>query len=489
MSLYFHSLSALRLALDEGRLTSEQLTSAFLERSRSLNPELNAWIRLTEERAMEDARSADALRKAGKAGPLTGLPLGIKDIFCTKGVTTTCGSRMLEDFVPPYESTVTDRLGRAGAVMLGKANMDEFAMGSTSESSYFGATRNPWNPACSPGGSSGGSAAMVAAGMAPASIGTDTGGSVRQPAAFCGVTGLKPTYGRVSRWGMIAYGSSLDQAGLLTRTAEDAALLLNTIAGPDPKDSTCHTEAAPDFLAGLGQDLAGCTAGIPVALMGEGLEPGVRAVVEQSIRTLESLGVKVRPVELPSLDLSIAAYYIIAMAEASSNLSRFDGVRYGYRCDAPADLEDLYKRTRSEGFGAEVKRRILTGTWALSHGFYDAYYVKAQKVRRLLRDDFMKAYECCDFLVGPVSPTTALPLGYAKDDPVKMYLQDVCTVAVNLAGLPALSIPGGFAGNMPVGIQLIGKPWDEAGILNVAHVFQQNTDWHLQTPTPMTEEA
>jgi aspartyl-tRNA(Asn)/glutamyl-tRNA(Gln) amidotransferase subunit A len=489
MSPYFHSLSALRLALDEGHLTSEQLTSAFLERSRTLNPGLNAWIRLTEERAMEDARSADALRKSGKAGPLTGLPLGIKDIFCTKGVTTTCGSRMLENFVPPYESTVTARLSSAGAVMLGKANMDEFAMGSTSESSYFGATRNPWNPAFSPGGSSGGSAAMVAAGMAPASIGTDTGGSVRQPAAFCGVTGLKPTYGRVSRWGMIAYGSSLDQAGLLTRTAEDAALLLNTIAGPDPKDSTCHTEAAPDFLAGLGQDLAGRTAGIPVALMGEGLEPGVRAVVEQSIRTLESLGVNVRPIDLPSLDLSIAAYYIIAMAEASSNLSRFDGVRFGYRCDAPANLEDLYKRTRSEGFGAEVKRRILTGTWALSHGFYDAYYVKAQKVRRLLRDDFIKAFESCDFLVGPVSPTTALPLGYAKDDPVKMYLQDVCTVAVNLAGLPALSIPGGFAGNMPVGLQLIGKPWDEAGILNVAHVFQQNTDWHLRTPTPMTEEA
>ncbi|WP_346301848.1 Asp-tRNA(Asn)/Glu-tRNA(Gln) amidotransferase subunit GatA, partial [Halomonas sp. BM-2019] len=433
------------------------------------------------------AEAADAARARGEAGPLTGLPLAIKDLFCTEGVLTTAGSRMLANFVAPYDATVVEKLKAAGTVSLGKANLDEFAMGSSNENSAFGAVKNPWDLGAVPGGSSGGSAAAVAAGLAPAALGTDTGGSIRQPAAFCGITGLKPTYGRVSRWGIIAYASSLDQAGPMARTAEDCALLMNAIAGHDPRDSTCVARGVPDYTEELKAPLTGLKIGLPKEYFGDGLDPEVEAAVREAVKAYESLGATVREVSLPHTHYAIPAYYVIAPAEASSNLSRYDGVRFGHRCQNPSDLIDLYKRSRAEGFGEEVKRRILIGTHTLSEGFFDAYYKKAQQVRRLIRQDFLDAFEEVDVLMGPASPTPAFDLG-AKKDPVAMYLQDIYTIAVNLAGLPGISVPAGFVKGRPVGLQILGTHFAESRLLNVAHRFQQATDWHLRRPA-LAEES
>ena len=426
------------------------------------------------------------MRAAGKATPWTGVPFAHKDIFCTNGVRTTCGSKMLENFVPPYDATVTANFRAAGAVCLGKTNMDEFAMGSSSESSYYGATTNPWGLSAGdkrvPGGSSGGSAAAVAARLVPAATGTDTGGSIRQPAALCGITGLKPTYGRVSRYGMIAFASSLDQGGPMARTAEDAALMMNVMAGHDPKDSTCIDRAVPDYTATLNEPLKGLKIGLPKEYFSDQLSPAMEEQVRNAIREYEKLGATVKEVSLPNAKLAIAAYYVIAPAEASANLSRFDGVRYGYRCEDPKDLMDMYTRTRAEGFGSEVKRRILVGTYALSHGYYDAYYLQAQKVRRLIQQDFLNAFNEVDVLMSPVTPSPAFAQGEKTTDPVAMYLEDVFTIAINLAGIPAMSVPAGFVDGLPVGLQIIGNHFSEARLLNAAHQFQQVTDWHQREP-------
>ncbi|AXY41190.1 Asp-tRNA(Asn)/Glu-tRNA(Gln) amidotransferase subunit GatA [Halomonas sp. JS92-SW72] len=481
------TLSELAAALTAGEFTSRELTEHQLARIARLDGELNSFITVTEEQALAAADAADAARARGQAGPLTGLPLAIKDLFCTEGVLTTAGSKMLANFVSPYDATVVEKLKAAGTVSLGKVNLDEFAMGSSNENSAFGPVKNPWDTSAVPGGSSGGSAAAVAAGLVPAAMGTDTGGSIRQPAAFCGITGLKPTYGRVSRWGIIAYASSLDQAGPMARTAEDCALLLNAIAGPDPKDSTSVARGVPDYTDELGAPLSGLKIGLPVEYFGDGLDPEVEAAVREAVRIYESLGATVREVSLPHTHYAIPAYYVIAPAEASSNLSRYDGVRFGHRCKAPSDLIDLYKRSRAEGFGEEVQRRILIGTHTLSEGFFDAYYKKAQQVRRLIRQDFLDAFEEVDVLMGPASPTPAFDLG-AKKDPVSMYLQDIYTIAVNLAGIPGISVPAGFVGKRPVGLQILGTHFAEARLLNVAHRFQQATDWHLRRPA-LAEET
>ena len=475
------TLTELAASLEAGEFTSRELTEHLLARIARLDGELNSFITVTPERALADADAADAARARGEAGPLTGLPVAIKDLFCTEGVLTTAGSKMLANFVSPYDATVVERLKAAGTVSLGKANLDEFAMGSSNENSAFGAVKNPWDASAVPGGSSGGSAAAVAAGLAPAAMGTDTGGSIRQPAAFCGITGLKPTYGRVSRWGIIAYASSLDQAGPMARTAEDCALLMNAIAGHDHRDSTSVARGVPDYTAELGAPLAGLKIGLPVEHFGDGLDPAVEAAVREAVAVYESLGATVREVSLPHTHYAIPAYYVIAPAEASSNLSRYDGVRFGHRCKAPSDLIDLYKRSRAEGFGEEVKRRILIGTHTLSEGFFDAYYKKAQQVRRLIRQDFLDAFEEVDVLMGPASPTPAFDLG-AKKDPVSMYLQDIYTIAVNLAGIPGVSVPAGFVKGRPVGLQILGTHFAEQRLLNVAHQYQQATDWHLRRP-------
>ncbi|WP_445005614.1 Asp-tRNA(Asn)/Glu-tRNA(Gln) amidotransferase subunit GatA [Halomonas mongoliensis] len=475
------TLTELAAALTAGEFTSRELTEHLLARIERLDGELNSFITVTPEAALAAADAADAARARGEAGPLTGLPVAIKDLFCTQGVLTTAGSKMLANFVSPYDATVVERLKAAGTVSLGKVNLDEFAMGSSNENSAFGAVKNPWDATAVPGGSSGGSAAAVAAGLAPAAMGTDTGGSIRQPAAFCGITGLKPTYGRVSRWGIIAYASSLDQAGPMARTAEDCALLMNAIAGHDPKDSTSVARGVPDYTEELGAPLTGLKIGLPVEYFGDGLDPEVEAAVREAVRVYESLGATVHEVSLPHTHYAIPAYYVIAPAEASSNLSRYDGVRFGHRCKAPSDLIDLYKRSRAEGFGEEVKRRILIGTHTLSEGFFDAYYKKAQQVRRLIRQDFLDAFEEVDVLMGPASPTPAFDLG-AKKDPVSMYLQDIYTIAVNLAGIPGISVPAGFVKGRPVGLQILGTHFAEARLLNVAHRFQQATDWHLRRP-------
>ena len=475
------TLTELAASLEAGEFTSRELTEHLLARIARLDGELNSFITVTPERALADADAADAARARGEAGPLTGLPVAIKDLFCTKGVLTTAGSKMLANFVSPYDATVVERLKAAGTVSLGKANLDEFAMGSSNENSAFGAVKNPWDASAVPGGSSGGSAAAVAAGLAPAAMGTDTGGSIRQPAAFCGITGLKPTYGRVSRWGIIAYASSLDQAGPMARTAEDCALLMNAIAGHDHRDSTSVARGVPDYTEELGAPLAGLKIGLPVEHFGDGLDPAVEAAVREAVAVYESLGATVREVSLPHTHYAIPAYYVIAPAEASSNLSRYDGVRFGHRCKAPSDLIDLYKRSRAEGFGEEVKRRILIGTHTLSEGFFDAYYKKAQQVRRLIRQDFLDAFEEVDVLMGPASPTPAFDLG-AKKDPVSMYLQDIYTIAVNLAGIPGVSVPAGFVKGRPVGLQILGTHFAEQRLLNVAHQYQQATDWHLRRP-------
>jgi aspartyl-tRNA(Asn)/glutamyl-tRNA(Gln) amidotransferase subunit A len=471
---------ARRLAAREA--SARELASDALARIGRGQPALNAFITVTADQALAAADAADARRARGEAGPLTGVPFAHKDIFCTDGVLTTCGSKMLASFVSPYDATVVERLAAAGVVSLGKLNMDEFAMGSSNETSHFGPVRNPWDLARSPGGSSGGSAAAVAAGLVPAATGTDTGGSIRQPAALTGITGIKPTYGRVSRYGMIAFASSLDQAGVLTRTAEDAALLLGAMAGFDPRDSTSVDAPVPDYTATLGESLRGRKIGVPREFFDAGLEAGSAAAVRAALAEYERLGATLHEVSLPNLGLSVPTYYIVAPAECSSNLSRFDGVRFGHRAAQAGSLEELYTRSRAEGFGPEVQRRILTGTYVLSAGYYDAYYLKAQQCRRLIADDFRRAFEQVDVIAGPTAPAPAFLLGEKVDDPVQMYLNDIYTIAVNLAGLPGMSIPCGFSGGLPVGLQLIGPHFAEGRLLNFAHAFQQATDWHARTP-------
>jgi len=476
------TIAQLSKSLAAGEFSSEELTRAHLERIARFGASLNCFVTVTADAALAQARAADVLRKQGKAGPLAGVPLVHKDIFCTDGVKTSCGSKMLDNFIAPYDATVVSRLKAAGMPMLGKANMDEFAMGSSNETSYYGPVKNPWDLKAVPGGSSGGSAAAVAARLAPAATGTDTGGSIRQPAALCGITGLKPTYGRVSRYGMIAFASSLDQAGPMTRSAEDAALLLNVMAGFDERDSTCVERDVPDYAATLNASIKGLKIGLPKEYFGAGLDAGVAQVIEQAIAEYKKLGAEIVEISLPNGELAVPTYYVVAPAECSSNLSRFDGVRFGYRCADPENLEDLYKRSRAEGFGVEVKRRIMIGTYALSAGYYDAYYIKAQKLRHLISDDFKQAFERVDVIMGPTSPTVAFNIGEKADDPVTMYLSDIYTIATNLAGLPGMSIPAGFSQGKPVGLQVIGNYFDEARLLNVAHQFQLATDWHMRTP-------
>jgi aspartyl-tRNA(Asn)/glutamyl-tRNA(Gln) amidotransferase subunit A len=477
------TLSGLVADLAGRKYSSVELTREALRRAETAQPALNALVTLTAEQALEAAAVADKRLAAGDAGVLTGVPLVHKDIFCTAGVLTTCGSRMLSNFVAPYDATIVRRLKEAGMVMIGKANMDEFAMGSSNETSWYGPVKNPWDVSRVPGGSSGGSAAVVAARIAPLATATDTGGSIRQPAALCGVTGLKPTYGRVSRYGMIAFASSLDQAGVITVSAEDAALTLQAMAGFDPRDSTSVDVPVPDYRATLDAPLAGLKIGILTEFFGEGLSPEVEGPVREALATFTRLGAIVREISLPSLPLSVPTYYVVAPAECSSNLARFDGLRYGHRCENPKDLRDLYMRSRAEGFGAEVKRRIMTGTYVLSAGYYDAYYIKAQKVRALINSDFQRAFGEVDLLLSPTSPTVAFGLGDKTADPITMYLNDIYTIGANLAGLPAISIPCGFAGGLPVGVQLIGPHFGEAKILNAAHRFQKETGWHLKTPS------
>ncbi|MBY5969068.1 Asp-tRNA(Asn)/Glu-tRNA(Gln) amidotransferase subunit GatA [Halomonas denitrificans] len=480
------TLTEISQALAAGTISSRELTQDLLGRIDRHDKTINSFITVTADQALSAADAADQARANGQSGPLTGVPLALKDIFCTKDVRTSCGSRMLDNFVAPYDASVVEKLKAAGSVSLGKTNMDEFAMGSSNESSFYGPVKNPWDLNAVPGGSSGGSAAAIAAGFVPAALGTDTGGSIRQPAAFCGITGLKPTYGRVSRYGMIAYASSLDQGGPMARSAEDCAHLLNAIAGHDVRDSTSVARGVPDYTEELTAPLSGLKIGLPREYFGDGLDSGVRQAIDEAIKVYESLGASVREVSLPHTQYAIPAYYVIAPAEASSNLSRYDGVRFGHRCDNPLDLIDLYKRSRAEGFGEEVKRRILIGTHTLSEGFFDAYYKKAQQVRRLIRQDFLDAFEEVDVLMGPAAPTPAFDLG-AQKDPVSMYLQDIYTIAVNLAGIPGISVPAGFSGQRPVGLQILGTHFAENRLLNVAHQFQQATDWHTKRPA-MTEE-
>jgi aspartyl-tRNA(Asn)/glutamyl-tRNA(Gln) amidotransferase subunit A len=477
------TVTELAAALAKRELSSVELTRACLQRIAGLNGELNAFITVDEERALEDARRADASLARGEGGPLTGIPIAHKDILCTKGLRTTCGSRMLERYISPYDAHVVERLAAAGTVLLGKCNLDEFAMGSSNENSYFGPVRNPWDKARVPGGSSGGSAAAVAARMTPAATGTDTGGSIRQPAAFSGVTGLKPTYGTVSRYGLVAFASSLDQAGPIAKSAADLALLMNAMAGYDPRDSTSLERPRDDYAQHLDAPVAGLRIGLPKEYFGEGIEPGVRRAVDEAVRWFEREGARLVPLELPNARLGIAVYYVIAPAEASSNLARFDGVRYGHRASRYADLADMYRRTRAEGFGAEVKQRVLVGTYVLSHGYYDAYYLQAQKVRRLIARDFSAAFERCDVLLGPTAPSTAFPIGANSADPVQMYLNDIFTVTAPLAGVPALSLPCGFdERGLPVGLQLTGNHFSESRLLGVANRYQQATDWHRRVP-------
>ncbi|KPQ28110.1 MAG: aspartyl/glutamyl-tRNA(Asn/Gln) amidotransferase, A subunit [Marinobacter excellens HL-55] len=480
------SVAELSRELESGKISSVELTQQFLDRLKQEDGKYNSFITISDEQALAEAKSADEMRSAGKATVWTGVPFAHKDIFCTNGVRTSCGSKMLENFVPPYDATVTEKFKAAGAVCLGKTNMDEFAMGSSNESSFFGAVTNPWGLSNGekrvPGGSSGGSAAAVAARLVPAATGTDTGGSIRQPAALCSITGLKPTYGRVSRYGMIAFASSLDQGGPMARSAEDAALMMNVMAGFDPKDSTCIDRDVPDYTATLNEPLKGLRIGLPKEYFSDQLSPTMEAQVRNAVREYEKLGATVKDVSLPNANLAIAAYYVIAPAEASANLSRFDGVRYGYRCADPKDLMDMYTRTRAEGFGSEVKRRILVGSYALSAGYFDAYYLKAQKVRRLIQQDFINAFKEVDVLMSPVTPSPAFIQGEKTTDPVSMYLEDVFTIAINLAGIPAMSVPAGFVDGLPVGLQIIGDYFSEARLLNAAHQFQQVTDWHQREP-------
>ena len=479
MSIYTKTIAQLAQGLKDKEFSSVEITQHYLERIKK--SDLNAFITLTDELAMKQAQTADDKIAAGTSSILTGIPYAHKDIFCTKGVKTSAGSKMLDNFISPYDATVSHQLNQADTVMLGKVNMDEFAMGSSNESSFYGAVKNPWDTNKIPGGSSGGSAAAVAGGLSCFATGTDTGGSIRQPASLCGITGLKPTYGRVSRYGMIAYASSLDQAGPMTKTAQDAAIVLNAMAGFDEKDSTSAEQDVPDYTANLNDSIKGLTIGLPKEFFSEGLDDDVASQVMNAIKEFEAMGAVVKEISLPNSAYAIPTYYIVAPCECSSNLSRLDGVRYGYRCENPKDLEDLYSRSRSEGFGSEVKRRIMIGAYALSAGYYDAYYLKAQKTRHLISEDFKKAFHDVDVIMGPVSPTTAFDLGSVKD-PVSMYLADIYTLSANLAGLPAMSIPAGFSNKLPVGLQLIGNYWSESKLLNIAHQFQLQTDWHQQMP-------
>ena len=473
------SIAELSKGLKNQEFSSVELTQHFLDRIRVSS--LNSYITVTDELALSQAKQADLKIAKGTGTILTGIPYAHKDIFCTLGVKTSAGSKMLDSFISPFNATITQKFNDENMVMLGKTNMDEFAMGSSNENSFYGPVKNPWDQDRVPGGSSGGSAAAVAARIAPFATGTDTGGSIRQPASLCGISGIKPTYGRISRYGMIAYASSLDQAGPMTKTAEDAAIVLNSMAGFDPKDSTSAQKETPDYTKNLGKSIKGLKIGLPKEFFSEGLDSNVEQVIMQSISQFESMGAKIHEISLPNSAYAIPTYYIVAPCECSSNLSRFDGVRYGYRCKDPEDLNDLYLRSRSEGFGEEVKRRIMIGTYALSAGYYDAYYLKAQKVRQLISEDFKKAFKNVDVIMGPVSPTTAFEMGSHKDS-VSMYLADIYTLSANLAGLPGMSIPAGFSKNLPVGLQLIGNHWSEETLLNAAHQFQLQTNWHSQLP-------
>lgn len=477
------TLTSLQHRLENKKISSVELVQAYLQHIEKCDPQLNAFITVAKETALAAALKADEARAQGAAPLLAGIPIAHKDVFCTKGLKTSCGSKMLDNFISPYDATIVQKLDASGFITLGKTNMDEFAMGSSTENSFYGPCRNPWDLTRVPGGSSGGSAAAVAAGFVPAATGSDTGGSIRQPAAFCGLTGLKPTYGRVSRFGMVAYASSLDQAGPMAHTAEDCALLLEAMAGFDTQDATSAQHAVPAYQKTLNQSLQGLKIGLPNCFFDQRLDAKMGEKLQQALAVYESLGAKLIEIDLPHNHLSLAAYYIIAPAEASANLARFDGIRFGYQCEAPKSLQDLYERSRSEGFGPEVKRRILVGTYALSSGYYDAYYIKAQQVRRLIANDFHKAFEQVDIIAGPTTPTTAFLLGSHQQDPVSMYLADIYTLAVNLAGLPALSHPAGFVDGLPIGCQLIGKAFDEGRLLNAAHQYQQATDWHRQHPT------
>ncbi len=480
--MYQKTIAELSKSLAQKEINSQELTKIYLDRIAEHNKHLNCYITVNDELALKQAKHADERIAKNEHSPLTGIPIAQKDIFCTSGTKTTCASKILDNFIAPYDATVIEKLNETGLVQLGKTNMDEFAMGSSSETSYYGSVANPWDIERVPGGSSGGSASAVAACLAPAATGTDTGGSIRQPASLCGITGLKPTYGRVSRYGMIAFASSLDQGGPITRSAEDAALLLNYMAGFDKRDSTSVEKEVPDYTSELNTTLSGLKLGLPKEYFNKNIDPSIASLIHDGIKELEKLGASVQEVDLPNSHLSIPAYYVVAPAECSSNLSRFDGVRFGYRCDDPKDLTDLYSRSRGEGFGKEVKRRIMIGTYALSAGYYDAYYLKAQQIRRLIKNDFETALSEVDALICPTTPSTAFKLNEKTDDPVSMYLSDIYTVSVNLAGLPAISIPVGFKEDLPVGMQIIGNYFEESRLLNIAHQFQQATNWHKQIP-------
>lgn len=479
--MFDKTLKQLSQGLASGEFSSAELTKDYITKIKSEDSQINSYISVTEELATSQAKAADERIKNGTADALTGVPIAHKDIFCTQGVKTSCGSKMLDNFKAPYNATVVEKFNQAGTVTLGKTNLDEFAMGSSCESSFYGPTKNPWDTNKVPGGSSGGSAAVVAAQLAPASTGTDTGGSIRQPAAFCGITGLKPTYGRVSRWGMIAYGSSLDQGGPMTKTAEDAALMMNVMAGFDAKDSTSVDKEVPDYTASLNDSIEGLKIGLPKEYFGEGLDSDIAASIETAVKEFEKQGAIIKEISLPRTELAIPAYYIIAPAEASTNLSRYDGVRYGHRAADFDGIDDMFKKSRSEGFGEEVKRRIMIGTYALSAGFYDAYYRKAQQLRRLIKDDYQTAFNDVDVIMGPTTPHGPWNIGEKNADPVSMYLEDIYTISLNLAGLPGMSVPAGFAKNLPVGLQIVGNYFDEAKLLNLGHKFQQVTDWHTKT--------
>ena len=476
------SLKELSEGLKQKKFSSIELTKFFLNRLDLHNSSINAFITIDKDKSLAMAKHADEIIKEGNQDYLTGIPIAQKDIFCAEGWKTSCGSKMLDNFIAPYDSTVISKFNEAGAVNLGKTNMDEFAMGSSNETSFYGNVKNPWDIKTVPGGSSGGSAAAVAGMLAPAATATDTGGSIRQPASLCGLTGLKPTYGLVSRYGMIAFASSLDQAGPMCHTAEDCAAMMNVMSGHDPKDSTSIEREKENYLTDINNPIKGLKIGVPKEFFSEGLDPEVEKIIEQGISEYKKLGAEIVEISLPNNHLSIPVYYVIAPAEASSNLSRYDGVRYGYRTKEYDDLMDMYCKTREEGFGDEVKRRIMIGTYVLSAGYYDAYYLKAQKIRRLISEDFKKAFEKCDVILGPSAPSVAFPIGDKKEDPLKMYMQDVYTISTNLAGLPGLSMPGGLMNNLPVGIQLIGNYFSEAKLLNIAHIFQINTNWHNLTP-------
>ena len=476
------SLKQLSQNLNDKTFSSRELTEFFLSRIKKYNKQLNAFITIDESSSLSMAKMADDKISKGEHKPLTGIPIAQKDIFCAEGWRTTCGSKMLENFIAPYNATVIQNFNDIDVVNLGKTNMDEFAMGSSNETSYFGSVKNPWNLDCVPGGSSGGSASAVAARLAPAATGTDTGGSIRQPASLCGFTGLKPTYGLVSRYGMIAFASSLDQAGPMAPSAEDCAMLLNLMASHDLKDSTSIDHKKEDYTTHLNHPIQGLKIGIPKEFFGDGLNASVQKIIEEALDKYKKLGAELVDISLPNSDLAIPVYYVIAPAEASSNLSRYDGVRYGYRTKEYDDLMDMYFKTRQEGFGEEVKRRILIGTYVLSAGYYDAYYLKAQKIRRLISNDFKQAFKKCDVIMGPSAPSVAFGSEEKKEDPLAMYLQDIYTISTNLAGLPAMSIPAGLSSNLPVGLQLIGNYFEEGRLLNIAHQFQLSSDWHLKIP-------